>query len=461
MSDVKVFDIEQTVTDADVLSPNTKITPVSQSVSERGHLLIAGLDTVDLADKYGTPLYLMDEATIRAAVTACQAGLDDYPKSEVVYAGKAFLCLAICHLLKTLDVSLDVVSEGELHTAIKSEFPADRLLMHGNNKSPKEIETALTYGDVRIVVDSRSELEMVAAIARRIGKKARVLVRLIPGVAADTHHNIQTGHDTSKFGVPLVELNEFITYVQKYKLELALVGLHVHIGSHIQEMKPFLQTIEVVTDVLAKIKAEHNLEFEYIDLGGGVAIAYLEENHPISLFNWARQTGQALLAALAKRGLLAPRLMIEPGRAIVGTAGVTLYKVGHLKTHPDGARYIAVDGGMADNPRPITYQARYTAALANRMNAEPSVDPAHLVGKYCEQGDIIIEETHIAARSGDIVAVYGTGAYNYSMASNYNRTARPACLLLADGKADIIVERETNDDLLNKDRVPDRLLKGI
>jgi len=442
-----------------VESPNLSIKPVTLKTNEKNHLTLGGLDLVNLADKYGTPLWLMDEQTIRQAVQAVKAGLDDYPDAHVAYAGKAFLCSAMCHLLKDLGVGLDVVSEGELYTATQADFPADMLLLHGNNKSPREIEDALNYGDVRIVVDNRSELEMVAAIARKLGRKARILLRMIPGVEPDTHPHIRTGQYGSKFGIAIEELNTLIEYIKRFPLELDLIGLHAHIGSGINQIDPFLKVPEIMAELLKRIKAEHDLSLPELDLGGGIGITFTDKDKPVGLYQWSHEIAHATISALSKHGLVAPRLWLEPGKAIVGTAGITLYRVGHTKTLSDGTTCLAVDGGMADNPRPITYQADYVAELANRADAPQSSSPSQLVGRFCEQGDVIIRETNIAGKTGDLVAVYGTGCYNYSQASNYNRVAKPACVLVYEGVADVILERETRDDLLSKDRVPARLLK--
>jgi diaminopimelate decarboxylase len=443
-----------------VESPNLSIKPVTIGTNDKNHITLAGLDLVDLADKFGTPLWLMDEQTIRQSIQAVKAGLDDYPDARVAYAGKAFLCSAMCHLLKEINAGLDVVSEGELYTATQAQFPADMLLLHGNNKSPREIEDALNYGDVRIVVDSRSELEMVAAIARKLGRKARILLRMIPGVEPDTHSHLQTGRLGTKFGIAIEELDSLMAYIKRFSLELDLIGLHAHIGSGINQIEPFLKLPGIMTDLLKKLKEEHEIVLPELDLGGGIGMTFTEKDKPVGLYEWSREIAIATMASLSKHGLVAPRLWLEPGKSIVGTAGVTLYRVGHIKNLSDGTVCIAVDGGMADNPRPVTYQADFRVEIANRANAQPSATRAQLVGRFCEQGDVLINETYIPAKSGDVVAVFGTGCYNYSQSSNYNRVPKPACVLVYEGKADIIVERETKADLLSKDRVPTRLLKS-
>lgn len=433
--------------------------PVSARIKDNDHLSIGGIDAVDLAERFGTPLWVMDEETIRAAALACQEGLSVYPKARALYAGKAFMCLSICHLARELNMGIDVVSEGELYTARQAGFPPELIFLHGNNKSESEIRSAIETGDVKVVIDHMGEIEICANIARSLGKRVSVLMRVTPGVEPDTHHYIRTGQHTSKFGLPMDGVNDAIKLALSHKDAINLLGLHVHIGSQSKELEPYLEIVEILADLYQQIKNEFQVELPLLDVGGGLGITYTEADKPCPLFDWSRQIAQSVLAAFNKRKLALPELLVEPGRTIVGTAGVTLYRVGYKKTLPGGLEYIAVDGGMADNPRPITYQAKYTARVANRMNSGSSATPVSIVGRYCESGDIIVKEAHLSADRGDLIAVFATGAYNYSMASNYNRTGRPACVLVKDGKADVIIERETNSDLIAHDRVPDRLRK--
>lgn len=439
------------------MAPNTRLEPSSYAVSDAGHLLIGGCDTVELAEKFGTPLWIIDEQTIRESSQTYKEGLKDYPGAQVFYAGKAFLCLAMCHLLKQMDLGLDVVSEGELHTAIQAGMAPERICMHGNNKSESELKMGLDYGDVLVVVDNVSELALLDNIASATGKKARILFRVIPGVEPDTHQHIKTGQHDSKFGISLDKISEAVKMAQNLP-SINLIGLHAHIGSQAKEIDPFVQSVEVFADLTKRLKDELNFDLQTLDVGGGLGIKYSDEDSPASSTDWAQSIVKRLKEAFSSRGLKLPQLMIEPGRSIIGTAGVTIYRVGHCKQLSGGKRFISVDGGMADNPRPITYQSRYTARLANRANAPAASHPQTIVGKYCESGDIIIKEAYLAAETGDLIAIFGTGAYNFSMASNYNRSPRPACVLVANGIAEIIVERESNEDLLRKDRVPARLL---
>ena len=442
-----------------VQSPNSKVRPASAAVNEQDHLTIGGVDTVELAEKFGTPLWVMDEQTMLSAIASYKQGLEDYPDSLVLYAGKAFLCLAMCHLVRQQGLGLDVVSEGELHTAIQAKFPAQNIFMHGNNKSAAEITRALEYGDVKIVVDSESELNMVASIAQSLKKTANILMRIIPDVEPDTHQHIITGHAESKFGIALEDLHDMIRTAQALGPQVQLLGLHAHIGSQAQEVEPYYKYVAVMAKTHAGIKKELGIEFEWLDIGGGLGIAYTEADDPAAISEWTKGVASRVMSTFKEHCLKLPKLMVEPGRSIVGTAGVTLYRAGHKKFLPSGIRYVSVDGGMADNPRPITYDAKYTACVANRMSAPPTADPVILAGKFCESGDIIIKETFLPAETGDLIAVFGTGAYNYSMASNYNRTGRPACVLVSGGNAEVIIERETHEDLLRHDRVPNRFLR--
>ena len=442
----------------EVSSPNLNVRPVSARVDHQGHLTLGGLSVMDLAQQFGTPLWVVDEATIRQAAAACQSGLAHYPDAKVLYAGKAFLCLAMCRLAKSLSLGLDVVSDGELYTAVCAGFPPELIYRHGNNKSSGDIESALMAGSVKIVADGRLELEMIALIARKLKVKAPVLLRVTPGVEADTHHYINTGHKDSKFGLPLDEVPEAVQFALSNQDALQLLGLHAHIGSQIHDMAPYLAIVNILADCALTLKRKYSFVMEKLDIGGGLGIAYTESDKPIAIYDWSSAIASRVLSAFQDRQLSLPQLLVEPGRSIVGTAGVTIYQAGYKKSTPGGKEFLAVDGGMGDNPRPITYQANYTACVANRMNDALPDQPVTLVGRYCESGDIIVKEAYLPARSGDLIAVFCTGAYGYSQASNYNRTARPACVLVFDGKAEVIIERETNADLIRQDRVPERLL---
>jgi len=433
-------------------SPNQNIMPVTAAVNEHNHLTIGGADVVDLVQEFGSPLWIVCEETIRQSAQAVTVGLSDYGQALPCYAGKAFLCLALVKLIEELGFGLDVVSEGELFTALRAGFPVEKIFFHGNNKSDLELKMALK-ASIKIVVDNESELQTLIALAKPLRRKVEILLRIIPGIELDTHDHIKTGHDKSKFGIPLDQLGAAIELIKSQK-NVELLGLHAHIGSQGMDLEPFLQNVEVFADLYADLKNKYGLTLPHLDVGGGLGIAYVSSDRPLALETWARAVSEKVKAAFGERGLTVPELSVEPGRAIVGTAGVTIYQSGHLKEMP-GVNYLAVDGGMADNPRPITYQAKYTAAVANRMVGDEGKSKLwSIVGRYCESGDIIAEEAELDARKGDLIAVFATGAYNYSMSSNYNRTARPACVLVQNGKAEIILERETAKDLISHDRIP-------
>lgn len=434
------------------LCPNQSIRPSSASINEKNHLVIGGIDAVDLVARFGSPLWVYCEETIRLAASAVKTGLEDYPRALPCYAGKAFLCLAMVRLVEKMGLGLDVVSEGELQTALAAAFPAEKIFLHGNNKSPSELALALDAG-VKIVVDSRRELEYIHSLAKEKNRPAAVLFRIIPGIDLDTHDHIKTGHETSKFGIPLSQLDELVEFTLKDKF-VNLLGLHAHIGSQAMEIEPYLGEIELFADLYQGILKRFNLSLPHLDLGGGIGIAYTTEDKPVSLSQWSRELGAGVKRAFTARNLELPELSLEPGRAIVGSAGVTLYTSGFTK-ELETVNYLALDGGMADNPRPITYQAKYTAAVANRMEGRADqMRNWSIVGRFCESGDIIVEEAELDAESGDLIAIFATGAYSYSQSSNYNRTARPACVLVKEGRAEVILERETCTDLLSHDRIP-------
>lgn len=443
-----------------VRSPNLNIQPISAEINSAGHLSIGGCDTADLAHRFGTPLWVLDEQTIASSVAAVKDGLSGYPGARALYAGKAFLCLAMCHLVQKLGLGLDVVSEGEMYTAIQANFPAELIYMHGNNKSFSELCQGLSYGPVQVVVDSVSELNMLVKAAQHVQCRARVLFRVTPGVEPDTHHYIATGHDKSKFGIALSQLDEIVEMALAHQDDIEILGLHAHIGSQTHDLNPYLEIIEILADCFQRLKDKFALQLEQLDVGGGLGIAYNPSDRPLPIDEWSQGIANQVKLSFQNRQLKMPSLLLEPGRSIVGTAGITLYRAGHSKVLPEGIRYLAVDGGMADNPRPVTYQAKYSACVANRMHAQDSAQVVTIVGKYCESGDIIVKEANLAAQSGDLIAIFGTGAYNYSMASNYNRTGRPACVVVSQGNAELILERESSADLLRQDRVPKRFLQG-
>jgi diaminopimelate decarboxylase len=434
----------------------------TMEIGDNGHLYIGGCDTVELAKKWGTPLYVMDEAEIRQRCRAYKQVLEDnYPDSHVIYAGKTFMTMAMCRLMEEEGLGLDLVSGGELYTACCADFPAEEIYLHGNNKSIGELELALEKGVGRIVVDNFYELELLEELAKNHKRKAKILLRVTPGVEAHTHSYIQTGQVDSKFGLGINDGLAQKAVERALQLEhLDLVGLHCHIGSQIVGLESFDVTIEVMIRFIAELKEKLHWECKELSLGGGLGIRYTQKDPDVSIEEFGKRITAKLKSETAKRALDLPKLIVEPGRSIAGEAGTTLYTIGSIKQIPGVRKYVAVDGGMGDNPRVALYQAEYQALLANRATDAPS-DLVSIAGKCCESGDMLIWDLMLPeAKSGDILAVFCTGAYNYSMASNYNRLPRPAVVLVSDGKADLIVQRESYEDLVRLDEIPERLAKG-
>ncbi|BCJ85807.1 diaminopimelate decarboxylase [Effusibacillus dendaii] len=428
-------------------------------INEKGHLEIGGCDTTELAEKYGTPLYVYDEQLIRET---CRAYKDAFEKSslryQISYASKAFCTMAMCKLVAEEGLSLDVVSAGELHTALKSGFPAERIHFHGNNKTPDEIEYALQAGIGEFVVDNFYELELLGAMAVEAGKTAVILLRVAPGVEVHTHEYISTGQQDSKFGFDIAngQAKQAIQTAVNTK-GVRLVGLHSHIGSQIFETEGFATAIARLADLYEWAQQEAGARFTKLNVGGGFGIRYKEGDEPLAPFEYVQAITEAIKAEFALRGLDFPEVMIEPGRSIVGPSGTTLYTIGSSKTIPGIRKYVAVNGGMTDNPRPALYQSEYEAILANRANEKPT-EKVSIAGKCCESGDMLIWDIELPeAKPNDVLAVFCTGAYNYSMASNYNRLTRPAVVFVKDGRADLVVQRETLDDLLRNDLLPERM----
>lgn len=423
-------------------------------VNGAGHLTIGGCDTVDLVRQYGTPLYVMDETQIRAHCRAfVQSIKDNYDgHGRVLFASKAFCCKEMCRIIASEDMGLDVVSGGELYTALSSGFPADRIYFHGNNKTDLEIETALEAGIARFIVDNFPELETIERIAAAMGKTADIMFRIKPGIDAHTHSFIRTGQIDSKFGVAL-ETGEAMQIVKRaIELEhINLCGLHCHIGSQILDVDPFEHAAEVMLKFIAGIKAETGFVVRELNLGGGFGIKYLESDNPVAYSEYMNRVAGVVKSKAREYGVELPYILIEPGRSIVGSAGITLYTVGAVKTIPNIRTYISVDGGMCDNPRYILYSSDYDVLCANRAN-EPRDFKVTVAGKCCESGDLLQENTAIQrVKHGDVLAVLSTGAYNYSMSSNYNRIPRPPVIMVREGKSRVIVKGETFEDLVRND----------
>lgn len=432
-------------------------------INEKGHLEIGGADCVALAEQFSTPLYVFDEAYIRRMMRIYQDTINtEYQgKGLVLYASKAFSCEAVYSIARSEGIGVDVVSGGELYTALRAGFPTDKITMHGNNKLPYEIEQALDARIGMIVVDSHSEADFIEREAEKRGIVQNVLIRINPGVEAHTHAYVQTATPDSKFGLSVANgAAEEITGYVLSKPHLRLHGYHCHIGSQIFEKQSFVLAVRKNLAFMAEMKAKLGFEADSLNMGGGFGIWYAEGDAMIDVDGYADYL-RALITTVkegcAELGLRLPYLYLEPGRSIVGEAGITLYTVGAIKEIPGIRKYIAIDGGMFDNPRYALYQSKYTAILANRATEE-ATELVSIAGKCCESGDLIGVDFNLPkANTGDILAVLSTGAYNYSMASNYNRNLIPPVVLVKDGKAEYIVKPQSYEDLVRNDTIPDRL----
>lgn len=424
-----------------------------RNMNEEKNFVFDGVDTVKLAEKYGTPLYVMSESYILERCNEIKKDyLNKYKKTKAVFASKSFLNMEMCRIIEREGLGLDVVSGGELYTAIKAGFPLERCVFHGNNKSYFEIEMAVTNDVGRIVVDSDYELEMIQTIAKEKNKTVAILYRITPEVKANTHKFISTGQKDSKFGVPLSK-EILYTYIRK-ALELShinLKGFHFHIGSQLLENTSHIKAVEVLMNVLKEVKDDLGYRAEEVNLGGGFGIHYSgdEVRHDLSYF--VDPMMEKIHAQCESFELDVPEVTIEPGRWIVGEAGITLYTIGAIKDIPDVRTYVSVDGGMTDNLRPALYDAKYEAVVANKID-EANQQQVTIAGKCCESSDILIWDIDVpVVESGDILAVFSTGAYNYTMANNYNRLPRPAIAMVKEGQDRLIVKRETYDDIIGRD----------
>ncbi len=426
--------------------------PSTAEISDdRGHLIVGGCDTAELAAEFGTPLYLFDELTLRHKCQEFNTEFGQrYADTTVIYACKAFINKALALIFNEEGLGLDVVSAGELGIARAVDFPLDRAYFHGNNKSAEEIRLALGWNIGHIVVDNFQELAIVDEIAKEQGCKADILLRLSPGVDPHTHKYITTGSVDSKFGFPLARGEEAI--VQALSMaNLNLVGLHFHLGSLIFEIEPYQQAIGLILDFAAEMGQKHGFELRELDVGGGIAIQYTLDSPAPPISAYAEAIASNITTKCRQLHLTLPRLIIEPGRAVVGQAGVALYRVGTVKDIPGVRRYVSVDGGMADNIRPALYGAKHEAVVANKMLAKEAGEVT-IAGKFCESGDILVRDINLpSVAAGDIIAIPDSGAYCLSMASNYNASLKPAVVLVKEGKARLIRRRETLDDLTRCD----------
>jgi diaminopimelate decarboxylase len=456
--------LKNTTSSLDSLSPNQQLLPLTAIVNSHDHLEIGGCDVVDLVSQYGSPLYILDEVSLR---TACQQYRDAFSKhyqgqSQVLYASKAWSCLAVCAIVGSEGLGIDVVSAGEILTALRAGVSPSLIYFHGNNKSADELSYALEFG-CTIVVDNWNELQTLDLLAKEqsiaVSPTApRIMLRLTPGIECHTHEYIQTGHIDSKFGFDPNEIEAVFAFVAKSSLNC--IGIHAHIGSQIFELQPHQDIGGVMVQWFKLAIEKYGLKFSELNIGGGLGIRYVESDDPPSIEDWVKTVSAGVTDAFVASGVALPKLLCEPGRSLVGSTCVTAYTIGGSKTVPDIRTYITVDGGMSDNPRPITYQSKYRAVVANHMSASLS-QTVTIAGKHCESGDILIKDIQLPeTNAGDILVVFGTGAYNYSMASNYNRLPKPAAVVVGTGDSSLIIKRETREDLLRQDCLPERLYQS-
>ncbi|WP_151775363.1 diaminopimelate decarboxylase [Streptomyces abyssomicinicus] len=422
--------------------------PASATESRPGDLAVGGVPLTEVADRYGTPVYVLDEAEVRER---CRTYRATFPDAEVLYAAKAFLCRAMVRWADEEGLGMDVCSAGELEFAVAAGFPPERMVLHGNAKSPRDLETALRLGVGRVVIDSPSEIARLAA-AVGPGRRQKVMVRVVPGISAGGHEKVRTGTDDQKFGLSIADghAQHAVTRVLGQP-RLELTGLHCHLGSQITSVRPYVAAVRRVVGLMARLREQHGLVLSELDLGGGHGIAYRPGEDALDLTALSRAVRAELADACASAGLPVPRLAVEPGRAVVGPAGVALYRVLAVK-RSGGTVFVAVDGGMSDNPRPALYGVRYAPRLIGRRGA---ADPVRVtvVGRHCEAGDVLAADAELPAdvRPGDLLAVPVAGAYHLSMSSGYNLVGRPPVAAVRDGRARLLVRRESMEDLRARD----------
>jgi len=430
----------------------------TQRINERGHLEIGGVDTTALAADLGTPLYVMDEAALRQKCRDYLSAFGKrYPRVEVSFASKAFICAGICKVVEQEGLNLDVASSGELYTALHAGFPTERISVHGNNKSVEELKMALDARVGHLVIDNFYEIDLLTDLAKGLKKPQPVLLRVAPGIDPQTHKRISTGQVDSKFGFNAGS-GAVMTAVSRVReiAGLKLQGIHCHVGSQLLDTECHEESVAIMVDLLAQVKHEFGIELEELNIGGGLGIRYLESQQPPSLDEFAEVVTGVIKRKLDEAGLAYPKLLQEPGRSLVGEAGTTLYTVGSIKQIPGVRTYLSVDGGLSDNPRPSLYDAKYEVLVANKAD-QPHDVVVTVAGKHCETDTLFTDVALADPQPGDILAVQSTGAYNFVMASNYNRFRRPPVVLVNEGKADLLVRRETFEDLIARDLIPARL----
>lgn len=420
------------------------------SINEKEHLVFDGCDVVQLAEEYDTPLYVMSETEIRERCRRIKRSFTEkYPDTQALYASKAMSNMALYKIIKEEGLGIDVVSGGELYTAIKSGFPAERIYFHGNNKTPEEISLGIDNNIGCFVIDNEFEIDLLQKLASENGKKVKALLRITPGISGHTHEYISTGQIDSKFGFSIqngVAMKAIKSVLGCPSIHFA--GIHCHIGSNIFSTQAYAETVKVMVALAAQIKEELGVEIEELNIGGGFGAFDYDNDKHADIEEFIDVIMSSMEEQLRLKGIKKPRIIIEPGRWIVAEAGITLYTIGSIKEIEGIRKYVSVDGGMTDNPRHALYKAVYKASVANKVNV-PCTDTVTIAGKCCESGDILIKDLKAPElESGDILVVYGTGAYNYSMSSNYNRHTRPALVMVKNGESRVVIRRETYEDLL-------------
>lgn len=437
------------------MSTNQLLKPIT--LKREKNLTIGGCDMVDLAQKYGTPLYVVDEQTIRSICKDYKKAFSKYEKTNMMYASKALCNSAVSRIIASEGFGFDVVSGGEIYTLYKAGIDMSKVLFNGNNKTPEEIELAIKYGVGRFSIDNFHEVNLISEISKKYNKTVNALLRITPGIECHTHKYIQTGQLDCKFGFDLSQIDSIIEHILNIDKNINIRGLHAHIGSQIFETKCYYDEVEVLVKEIARIEEKFGIKLDEMNIGGGLGVKYVESDNPPSVQEIADVIIKSLIENIEKYKINKPTIYLEPGRSIISTSGVTLYTVGSSKQVPNMTKYISVDGGMADNPRPSMYQAEYLAELVT-SHSERDTEVVTIAGKFCESGDILINGIELPSlNAGDVLCVYNTGAYNYSMASNYNRAVKPAMVLVNNCQSDIIVYRETLEDLVSHDVIPDRL----
>ncbi|PNR94267.1 hypothetical protein HWHPT5561_02315 [Petrotoga sp. HWH.PT.55.6.1] len=421
-------------------------------IDKDGVLEISGVKSTHLANEYGTPLLVLDEIKIMENIKRIKNVFDsaDYTNYEIAYASKAFLNTELCRILQSENVSLEVVSGGELYIAFHSSFPANKIFFNGNSKANEELIMALENDAGHIIVDNEDEFRNIDKISKRLRKKAKIYFRVIPNISPDTHKYISTGQKNSKFGMPFDDMLKLIKSIKNSE-NLEIKGIHAHIGSQINEAEPYVELVKTFFDLLNKIRGETGVVLPEIDIGGGFGVAHSTFEKAIDIQNAIKGVIQEVRFLSNEFHYPSPKIIVEPGRYIISNAGTTLYTVGTIKK-AENKKYVVIDGGMADNIRPALYGAKYEAFIANRPKEKTNLEKVTIAGRACESGDILIEDTYLPEiKPGDLLAIPSTGDYTYSMSSNYNGFLKPAIVLVKNGKHKVITRREIYDDLIKRD----------